>query len=284
MDSALDSFLLLTVIISNGERVMKCDKCGFDAPVEATFCPGCGAPLAKKLSDEEISKIAFRRFGKKESEALEAARVACLSDLGFGLLHKDLLLRFPVPDLMPRESDYHDEAVKRFMEENSDDPRLGEALGRYKLGLICENGKKFKDAAKEYEKAVSLLPGFASAHLRRGMLHEISNKRKKALGCYLKAGDIDPRFVLTFFDQGLMYKQLNKRDEALESYRRCVALDPDNAAAHNNMGLIYSDKRDFENAVRAFEEILRILPGHPTGLKNLELARSKIGRGLRKFF
>ena len=263
---------------------MKCDKCGFEAPEGATFCPGCGAPLAVKMSDEEISKLVFRRFGKKEDEALEVARAACVSDLGSGALHRDLLLRYPVPDLMPREREYHDEAFSRFVEGNGDDPRLGEALGRYKLGLICENGKKFKEAAKEYEKATSLFPGFASAHLRRGMLHEILNDRKKALKCYLKAGEADPRFTLAFFDQGLMYKHLKKRDEALESYRRCVALDPDNAAAHNNMGLIYSDKRDFENAIREFEEILRILPDHPTGLKNLELAKRNIGRGLRKFF
>ena len=150
---------------------MKCDKCGFEAPEGATFCPGCGAPLAAKMSDEEISRLVFRRFGKKEEEALEAARAACLSDLGSGALHRDLLLRFPVPDLMPREREYHDEAIRRFVEANGDDPRLGEALGRYKLGLICENGKKFKEAAKEYEKATSIFPGFASARLRRGMLY-----------------------------------------------------------------------------------------------------------------
>jgi tetratricopeptide (TPR) repeat protein len=237
-----------------------------------------------KVSDEEISRLVFRRFGKKEDEALEAARVACVSDVSSGVLHKDLLLRYPVPDLMPRESEYHDEAVRRFMEENEHDPRLGEALGHYKLGLIFENGKKIKEAAKEYERATAIFPRFASAHLRRGMLYELSNNRKKALKCYLKAGEVDSQFILAFFDQGLMYKHLKKRDEALESYRRCVALDPDNAAAHNNLGLIYSDKRDFENAIKEFEEILRIFPDHPTGLKNLGLAKKNIGRGLRKFF
>jgi len=70
----------------------------------------------------------------------------------------------------------------------------------------------------------------------------------------------------------------------LESYKKCVALDPDNAAVHNNMGLIYIDKRDFESAEREFSEILRIFPNHPTGLKNIEFARSKIGRGWRRFF
>jgi tetratricopeptide (TPR) repeat protein len=263
---------------------MKCERCGFDAPEEATFCPSCGAPLARKVPDEEISRLVFRRFGKKYDEALEAASKACLHDAEDGSLHEDLLLRYMVPDLMPRESEYQDEAIRRFIDRNKEDPRLGEALGHYKLGLIFENGKKLKDAMKEYNSAVKTFSDFASAYLRRGMLHEISKKHKNALKDYLRAGEADPQFTLAFFDQGLMYKQLKKRDEALESYRRCIALDPDNAAAHNNMGLIYTDKRDFENAVREFEEILRIFPDHPTGLKNLELANRKIGRGLRKFF
>jgi tetratricopeptide (TPR) repeat protein len=263
--------------------MVNCTKCGFDASEGATFCPDCGAPLARKMSDEEISELIFRRFGKK-CEALEAAATACLYDIETGGLHEDLVLIFPVPDLMPQERKYLDEAIKRFVERHEGDARLKETLAHYKLGLIYERGQKFKDAAKEYERATSLFPGFASAHLRRGMVHEVSKKRKNALKCYLKAGEVDPRFTLAFFDQGIIYKQFKKRDEALESYMKCVALDPDNAAAHNNMGLIYTDRRDFESAAREFEEVLRIFPNHPTGLKNLEHVRRGIGRGMRRFF
>ena len=263
---------------------MKCDKCGFDASEGATFCPGCGAPLAKKMSDEEISELIFRRFGKREDEALEAAHAACVSDLGAGALHSDLLLRSPVPDLMPRESEYQDEAVRRFAEENKGDPRLGEALGRYKLGLICENGRKFKEAEKEYDRAVSMFPEFAPAYLRRYYLHQISKNWKKALNDLLKAGELDDQFTMAFFGQGLIFKHLKKRDEALESYKRCLALDPDNAAAHQNIGNIYVDRRDFESAKREYHEVLRLCPDHPSALRNLEMANNKIGRGLRKFF
>jgi tetratricopeptide (TPR) repeat protein len=258
---------------------MKCSKCGFEAPMGATFCPGCGAPLAVKMPDEEISKLVLRMFGKKEEAALEAARMACLSDIDTGILHNDLLLRFPVPDLMPKEQDYQNDAVKRFIEKFRDDPRLVEALGHYKLGLIYENRRKVNEAAREYERATALFPGFASAHLRRGMLHEILKKTSKALECYLRAGEADPQFTLAFFDQGLMYRHLKKWDMALESYRRVAVLDSSNAAAHNNMGLIYTDKKDWDNAIREFEEILRILPNHPTGLKNLRIAKIKSGRG-----
>ena len=258
--------------------MVKCLKCGNEIPSESAFCPNCGAAVQAKKSDDEISKLIFPMFGKKYDEAMAAAHTACLSDLENCVLHKNLLIKFPVPDLMPKESQYHDEAVRRFIENNKDAPRIGEALSNYKLGLIYENGKRFKEAAKEYEKATSLFPGFASAHLRRGMMHEGFGDRKSALKCYLKAGEVDPQFPLAFFDQGLMYKHLNKRDEALESYRKCAMLDPDHAAAHNNMGLIYSDKKDWGNAEREFTEILRIFPNHPTGLRNLEAAKKKVGR------
>ena len=264
--------------------MVKCAKCGFEAPGEATFCPSCGAPMARKMSDVEISKLVFRRFGKKYDEALEAAYTVLVNDLDDGSLHKNLLLRFPVPDLLPKESEYQDEAVERFIEKRNGDPRLKEALSHYKLGLIYENGRKFKDAIKEYNKALSIIPNFSSALLRRGRMYDFLRKVKRALGDFLKAGEADHQFTLAFFNQGLCYKRLKKRDEALESYRRCVALDPDNAAAHNNMGLIYIDKRDFENAEREFREILRIFPNHPTALRNLEFAKKRIGRGWRRFF
>ena len=264
--------------------MVKCSKCGVDIPPESAFCPNCGATLERKVSDEEISRLIFPMFGKKYDEALSAASAACLQDLENGTLHRNLLLKFPVPDLMPRESQYHDEAVRRFIGRYGSDARLREALGYYKLGLIYENGKRFKEAPKEYDKAISLFPGFASAHLRRGMLHEGFGDKKSALRCYLTAGEADPQFPLAFFDQGLMYKHLGKREESLESYRRSVTLDPDNAAAHNNLGLIYIDKGDYENAEREFSEILRIFPNHPTGVKNLEIAKKRVGRGGFKLF
>ena len=264
--------------------MVKCLKCGFDVPVGSAFCPNCGAPVARKMSDEEISKLIFRRFGKRYDEALEAAYTACVYDVEAGILHQNLAVKFPVPDLMPQESEYLDEALGRFIEKHEDDPRLKEALSHYKLGLIYERGVKVKDAKKEYDRALAIFPDFASALLRRGMMYDFSKKIKRALKDDLKAGEADPQFPLAFFDQGLCYKRLKKRDEALKSYERCVALDPDNAAAHNNMGLIYIDKRDFTSAKREFSELLRILPNHPTGLKNLEFAKRRIGRGLRKFF
>ena len=260
--------------------MVKCSKCGVEIPSESVFCPNCGAPLEKAMSDKELSELVFRRFGKKYDEAFESAYKTCLRDLEAGNLHKNLLLKSPVPDLMPKESQYQDEAMRRFVEKGRDDPRLKDALSFYKLGLIFENGRKFNEAMKEYEKALSIFPDFASASLRKGMLYDIQKKLKDAVKDFTRAGEADSQFTLAFFDQGLCYKRLKKPDEALESYERCVALDPDNAAAHNNMGLIYTDKRDFEKAEREFSEILRIFPNHPTGLRNVEAARRKVTRRL----
>lgn len=267
-----------------GILVVKCLKCRAEIPTESAFCPHCGALIKGKMSDEDIFKLVFRRFGKKYDEALEASYTACTYELEDGTLHKNLMFYYPSTDMMPNESRYLDEAMMRFIGRHEDDTRLKDTLAHYKLGLICEKGRKLKEAGKEYDRAISTFPDFASAYFRRQYLHQVSKKWKNALKDLLKAGELDNQFTMAFFGQGLMYKNLKKRDEALESYKRCLALDPDNAAAHQNMGNIYVDRRDFESAKREYHEVLRIYPDHPSALRNLEMANNKIGRGLRKFF
>jgi tetratricopeptide (TPR) repeat protein len=260
--------------------LVKCSKCKFDIAEGATFCPKCGTPVAVRISDDDISQLIFRRFGKKYDEALEAAHTALLYGLDEGTLHKDLILKFQLTDLWPTEAQSQDEAIKRLVEKQKGDSSLQNALSQYKLGLIYENGRKFKDAVSEYDKVIEQIPDFAPALYRRGCVQfAVFKKRKQGSKDLLKAVEADPQFSAAYFQQGMLLKIMKKRDEALESYKKCVALDPDNAAAHNNMGLIYTDKRDYENAEREFNEILRIYPNHPTGLKNLELAKKRRGRG-----
>ena len=260
--------------------MVKCSKCGFEIAKGATFCPKCGTSVAMRMSDEDISKLIFRRFGKKYDEALEAAHTAFLYGLEEGTLHKNLLLKFQLTDLWPREAESQDESVRRLVETQKGDSSLKEVISQYKLGLIYENGRKFKDAVNEYNKAIEKIPDFAPALYRRGCVqYAVFKKSKQGLKDLLRAGEADPQFSAAFFQRGVLLKITKKRDEALESYKRCVALDPDNAAAHNNMGLIYIDKRDYENAEKEFEEILRIFPDHPTALKNLEMTKRRVGRG-----
>jgi tetratricopeptide (TPR) repeat protein len=263
--------------------LVDCQRCGAEIPVESAFCPSCGAAVGR-MSDEDISSLVFKRFGKKYDEALEASYVACMYQLEAGTLHKDLLAHYPSTDMMPKESVYLDEAMGRFVGKYEGATKLKDALAHYKLGLICENARKLKEAKKEYDKAISMFPDFAPAYLRRYYMHQVSKKWKDALKDMVKAGEADDQFTMAFFAQGLMYKHLKKRDKALDSYERCLALDPDNAAAHQNIGNIYMDRRDFENAKREYHEVLRLYPDHPSALKNLEMAEMKIGRGLRKFF
>jgi len=260
--------------------LVKCSNCEFEIAKGATFCPKCGTPVAVRMSDEDISKLIFRRFGKKYDEALKAAHTAFLYELDEGTLHKDLILKFQLTDLWPTEAQSQDEAVKRLVEKHKGDSSLKEATSQYKLGLICENGRKFKDAVSEYNKVIEKMTDFAPALYRRGCVqYAVFKKSKQGSNDLLRAGEADPHFSAAFFQRGILLKIMKKRDEALESYKKCVALDPDNAAAHNNMGLIYIDKRDYENAEKEFNEILRVYPDHPTGLKNLEMAKRRIGRG-----
>ena len=154
------------------EQKSKCSKCGFEASMgKVSFCPNCGEPLPTVKSDAEISKLVFTTFGKKYPQALEEAYAACKVNIANKTLHTKLFLMRRA-DLLSKESQYQDEAVNRFIEKNKNEPKLKDALAHYKLALIYENAQKLIDATKEYSKALSAIPSFASAQLRRGMTWE----------------------------------------------------------------------------------------------------------------
>lgn len=46
---------------TRSEYKSKCSKCGFEiAAGKSAFCPSCGAPLTKPISDQEISNLLFQ--------------------------------------------------------------------------------------------------------------------------------------------------------------------------------------------------------------------------------
>lgn len=282
------------------EYKIKCLQCGFTTSGKASFCPSCGAPLPKPKSDQEISFLL--KTPSNYPSILDMAYNACIADIENGDLHKNLFL-YHKEDLLSKEIEYQDKEIKRFIERNQSNPNLKEALSHYKLGLIYESNLMYENNLKnllhknnhidpamtEFSTALSLIPDFASAHLRRGMLYDAlsgishdSVHLQNAINHYLWAEYHSNQWPLAYYSCGLALERKNP-NESLTHYLKCVALDPDCAAAHNNLGLIYADKKEFELAQKEFTEVLRIFPNHPVGLRNLERARKKKGRDTRQY-
>ncbi|RLG60122.1 hypothetical protein DRN86_03210 [Candidatus Geothermarchaeota archaeon] len=234
----------------------------------------------------DISKLLRKN---RYEEAFKKAIEGVFDDVRNRRLHRNLVIQWRVPrkykKFMPKEMEYQDESLERFVSKNKDNELLAKALTHYKLGLIYENLSKgwfgiktdqLEKALDEYDKALSLFPDFACALFRKGAIYSILRKFDKALESFIKAGEADPLFCEAFFFQGNIYTIMGDLDRALESYKRAVEIDKDNAAAHNNMGLIYYYRREYKLAEKAFREVLRIFPNHPVIMKYVMDIKSRL--------
>ena len=124
-----------------GKQNLKCAKCGYElSNLTAAFCPSCGESLPQIISDEQIWQLATTNG--RYREALNASYSACMCDIQNKSLHKNLFLMRRV-DLLFKEREYQDDAVKRFVEKNKDNSNLKEALSHYKLALYTRTKRKW---------------------------------------------------------------------------------------------------------------------------------------------
>jgi tetratricopeptide (TPR) repeat protein len=109
---------------------------------------------------------------------------------------------------------------REVLRENDD------SLTRYNLGLLLARTGRPDEAAREYERALSLDP-YA----------------------------VDPRVNLAV----LLVRQ-DKLERAQRELTAALRIDPGNAGAHANLGVVLARRGQIDQAVREFQEALRLDP------------------------
>jgi len=121
--------------------------------------------------------------------------------------------------------------------------------------LGCE--LELSDAAQArdaYERAVTLDPSHADAHVNLGRLLHEQGAAEEAAKHYAEALATAPQHETAAFNLGVALEDLGRLDDALEAYRRALAIDPRNADAHYNMAGIYERKGEKQAAIRHLKE------------------------------
>lgn len=104
----------------------------------------------------------------------------------------------------------------------------------------------YKDAIKDYDKAIKISPEFAPAWNNKGLALLKLGESEEALKMFYKTAEIDP----THFDEstkGLALKALGRYNESLESFDKALEHYPSNP-------LIWVDKGDVLQALGRNEE------------------------------
>jgi len=128
------------------------------------------------------------------------------------------------------------------------DNRLAEAHASLAL-LIMLDELDWRNSEKEYKLAISLDPGYATAHHWYGQWLMFNGKMGESLREIAKAAELDPLSPAILKDQGLTLYYARDYDGAIEYARKSLELDPNFAAAHRLLSLAYQGKGSFSEAI-----------------------------------
>ena len=193
-------------------------------------------------------------MGRHEA-ALVAARTAAGLDPRLETVQGDLLL----------DGSSQEPVVHTLMQVEGDG-----ALARHGLGLAFRQRGYFREARREFERALeqgedAQLVQHALAEL--DLLDGLSAEAQQRYDRLLEHGES----ARLWNEHGVALHQGGKVDAAAESYRRALRLDPRHALAYNNLGVALADRGD---AQAAREALLRASELDPT----LVLARINLAR------
>jgi tetratricopeptide (TPR) repeat protein len=175
-----------------------------------------------------------------------------------------------------------------------------DAKKAYEHGLQSLLKNKPADAAKDFEKAVAVYPGYAEAWLNLGKVRIQLKTIEPGRAALLKAIEADPKLITPYLELGLLYagetnwKQsgefldqalkldpvdfpqawyadavahynLKNYDAAEKSAREAVKLDPKHAnpRAAYLLGLVLAEKQDYKGAAEELTAYIQEAPDAP---------------------
>jgi TolB-like protein/Flp pilus assembly protein TadD len=172
----------------------------------------------------------------------------------------ELLGSAPYSTLTPQEAFPKAEAAARKALEL--DSTLAEA--HVPLGysqLVYE--RNFPEARKEFETAIRLRPGYATAHQFYGYYLTAMGQSDEAIVERKKALDLDPISPLLSSALGEAYYHARRFDVTIEQNKKALELDPSYAIALVNIGRGYEQLGMHQQAREAFQTILTAVPDDP---------------------
>jgi len=172
----------------------------------------------------------------------------------------ELLGSAPYSTLTPQEAFPKAEAAARKALEL--DSTLAEA--HVPLGysqLVYE--RNFPEARKEFETALRLRPGYATAHQFYGYYLTAMGKSDQAIAEREKAVELDPISPLLHSALGEAYYHARRFDVTIDQNKKALELDPHYAIALVNIGRGYEQLGMHQQAREAFQTILTAAPDDP---------------------
>jgi len=137
------------------------------------------------------------------------------------------------------------------------------------LGAALWTLKRAPEAARAFEKALSLNPESAEVHNNLGMLLFQAGKHTRAIAHFQAAITLGPLIPQIHNNLGNALSAVKDLAGAQKAFEAALDLDPDHLDALNNLGNLFAGRGEFENAKKCYIHAIRAKPDSADAYYNL---------------
>jgi Flp pilus assembly protein TadD len=134
-------------------------------------------------------------------------------------------------------------------------------------------------AGREFQRAIDLNPGYATAHHWYAWHLGVSGRTDEATAEMRRAASLDPLSLIINADLAELLLIARSTDESILQSRKTIEMEPSFALAHNQLGQAFLQKQMHDEALAELQKAVQLSGGSPTCIANL--ARAYIAAGRR---
>jgi TolB-like protein/Tfp pilus assembly protein PilF len=255
--------------------------------------------LQAKLAPEELKRIEKKQtenteayelylkgrfyWNKRTSADLQKAIVyfnqAVEKDPTYALAYAGLADSYVLlPDYLLPAREYFQkarEATAKALELDSSLAEVHTVLGNVKTSQF-----DWKDAEKEYKRAIELNPSYPTAHHWYSMLLSILGRPEEALAESRRALKLDPLSLIISLNFAINLYETKQYDQATDQCNKVIELDPNFPWSYYVLGLVAEVQGKFDEAIGKYQQARILSHNDPTMLG--EIGRSSARAGRRK--
>ncbi|MDX6460123.1 MAG: eukaryotic-like serine/threonine-protein kinase [Acidobacteriaceae bacterium] len=152
------------------------------------------------------------------------------------------------------------------------------AAGHSCLGLLADGTGRYREAVKEYQRALELEPGNQNAYIGLALAYEHAGAMSEAEQTYQRAIRVYPGSPYCYNSLGTFYLRQHQFDQAAQMFQKVIALAPEGYAPYVNLGATYNNLGQYDKSIEPLKKSILIRPSYAAYL-NLGVAYN----GLKRF-
>jgi tetratricopeptide (TPR) repeat protein len=119
------------------------------------------------------------------------------------------------------------------------------------LGLFEWN---WEAAEKEFQQAIGLNPGYATAHQWYALQLSVIGRHREAIAEMSKAESLDPLSLIISSDMADVLFAAYQYDESMQESRKAIDMDPNFAIAHFELGQALTQEKMYKEAIEELQK------------------------------